>query len=75
MVERDIADDSDDDEPVRRRRRTNFNKTNEKGETQLHRACIEGSLKSVEVLIKQVSQWVTILRDTCITEGGKMITE
>lgn len=32
-----------------------WNRRNEKGETSLHRACIEGNLKQVHYLIEQVS--------------------
>ncbi|CAK8672572.1 unnamed protein product [Clavelina lepadiformis] len=49
-VEMDTMEDGD---TSRRRRKTNFIKTNEKGETLLHRVCIEGKLKSVEVLVRQ----------------------
>lgn len=43
------------DRPLASRRiqRAKFSKTNEKGETLLHRACIEGNLKQVKSLLEQ----------------------
>uniref|UniRef100_A0A667WSG0 Tonsoku-like protein n=1 Tax=Myripristis murdjan TaxID=586833 RepID=A0A667WSG0_9TELE len=35
------------------RRRSPWNKRNEKGETSLHRACIDGNLKQVQFLVEQ----------------------
>lgn len=32
-----------------------WNKRNEKGETSLHRACIDGNLRQVQYLVEQVS--------------------
>lgn len=54
-----ILSDSDDDlegydKMVTGKRKTGrWNKRNEKGETSLHRACIEGNLKQVQYLIEQ----------------------
>lgn len=54
-----ILSDSDDDlegydKMVTGKRKTGrWNKRNEKGETSLHRACIEGNLKQVQYLVEQ----------------------
>ncbi|KAM9708437.1 tonsoku-like protein isoform 1-T1 [Menidia menidia] len=54
-----ILSDSDDDlegydKMVSGRRKTGrWNKRNEKGETSLHRACIDGNLKQVQYLVEQ----------------------
>nr|XP_015825417.2 tonsoku-like protein [Nothobranchius furzeri] len=54
-----VLSDSDDDlegydKMVSGRRKTGrWNKRNEKGETSLHRACIDGNLKQVQCLVEQ----------------------
>ncbi|XP_068194803.1 tonsoku-like protein [Antennarius striatus] len=54
-----VLSDSDDDldgydKMVSGRRKTGrWNKRNEKGETSLHRACIDGNLKQVQYLVEQ----------------------
>ncbi|XP_029650533.2 tonsoku-like protein [Octopus sinensis] len=66
----DLTESEEDEEeirdhlPSRRTNATRFKvKRNEKGETPLHRACIEGNLKRVELLIKQ-GQPINV-RDYC----------
>lgn len=51
-----VTGDSDSEETRKSRMTTKVwtKKSNEKGETPLHRACIEGSLKRVQLLLEQV---------------------
>ncbi|CDR00109.1 unnamed protein product, partial [Oncorhynchus mykiss] len=57
MEDSDIqfSDSEDDDKMVcsGRRKPARWNKRNEKGETSLHRACIDGNLKQVQYLVEQ----------------------
>jgi len=49
-----FSDNSEADDAPRRRKRLKQVRRNEKGETDLHKACIEGQLKRVELLLEQV---------------------
>nr|CAB3267167.1 tonsoku-like protein [Phallusia mammillata] len=52
-MEKISDDDSDTEEGPRKRRKANLTKKNEKGETPLHRACIEGHVMRVKLLLEQ----------------------